>query len=365
MVGGQGSAGIARVGRTLGAEVEVICAVAEGGRWRGGGIGGVVFLFPVQLSVFTVPNPAVTPANLLCNVVSGPGALLRYRCDGVLTGPFVCRMVVGTLPGVVLEAVIRVFALPGRRVFRLLVAVLMLPLGTWLIVRALRPVPAKVCDVPGPRLGRSPSWCWRSGLWAVFTVSAVVRFSAPSLSGVVFLFPRSPRPRSPPLCHLGGGRFRLRRAVPGPQRQHRPRLAPRPGPGLIGGYVGARLQPCMPETVLRLLLGTLAAVLGVVLRDQRTALTWPISLQYRGTPGVGWSGSFATTGFQVLPPRLSRTSPSDRERIPGRKAQDARAVWPRHTWSHRPGSVCLVGVQATGTACGCAEVAPWWFRAAR
>ncbi|GAA0688627.1 hypothetical protein GCM10009548_70250 [Streptomyces malaysiensis subsp. malaysiensis] len=103
------------------------------------GVSGAVFLLPVQLSVFTVPNPAVTPTNLLYNVVSGPGALLRYRRDGVLTGPLVRRMVLGTLPGVVLGAVIRVFPLPGPRVFRLLVAVLMLPLGGHL---AHRPDPA-------------------------------------------------------------------------------------------------------------------------------------------------------------------------------------------------------------------------------
>ena len=34
--------------------------------------------------------------------------------------------------------------------------------------------------------------------------------------------------------------------------------------GLIGGYLGARLQPRMPETFLRLLLGTLAAGLGTL-----------------------------------------------------------------------------------------------------
>ncbi|WP_302832120.1 hypothetical protein [Streptomyces sp. GbtcB7] len=34
--------------------------------------------------------------------------------------------------------------------------------------------------------------------------------------------------------------------------------------GLIGGYLGARLRPRMPETFLRLLLGTLAAGLGTL-----------------------------------------------------------------------------------------------------
>jgi hypothetical protein len=36
-------------------------------------------VLPVQLSVLEVPNPAVTPTNLLFNVVSIPGALARYR----------------------------------------------------------------------------------------------------------------------------------------------------------------------------------------------------------------------------------------------------------------------------------------------
>lgn len=34
--------------------------------------------------------------------------------------------------------------------------------------------------------------------------------------------------------------------------------------GLIGGHLGARLQPHLPENVLRLLLGTLAAALAVL-----------------------------------------------------------------------------------------------------
>lgn len=39
------------------------------------GVSGAVFLLPVQLSVLGVPSPAVTPTNLLFNVVAVPGAL--------------------------------------------------------------------------------------------------------------------------------------------------------------------------------------------------------------------------------------------------------------------------------------------------
>jgi uncharacterized membrane protein YfcA len=38
--------------------------------------------------------------------------------------------------------------------------------------------------------------------------------------------------------------------------------------GFIGGYLGARLQPHLPETALRLLLGTLATALGALYAAQ-------------------------------------------------------------------------------------------------
>lgn len=46
------------------------------------GVSGAVFLLPVQLDVLRVPSPAVTPTNLLFNVVATPGPLLRYRAQG-------------------------------------------------------------------------------------------------------------------------------------------------------------------------------------------------------------------------------------------------------------------------------------------
>ena len=65
------------------------------------GVSGAVFLLPVQLSVLPVPSPAVTPTNLLFNVVAGPGALLRYRRHGHLAGPLTRLLLLGTLPGVI------------------------------------------------------------------------------------------------------------------------------------------------------------------------------------------------------------------------------------------------------------------------
>ncbi|PRY19450.1 peptide deformylase [Pseudosporangium ferrugineum] len=115
------------------------------------GVSGAVFLLPVQLSVLAVPNPAVTPTNLLFNVVSGPGALLRYGRRGALAGPLTRLLLWGTLPGVVAGALIRVYAVPGPRAFRLIVAAFLLPLGVWLCLRTVRPGRAPAGPPPAPR----------------------------------------------------------------------------------------------------------------------------------------------------------------------------------------------------------------------
>ena len=107
------------------------------------GVSGAVFLLPVQLELLHVPNPAVTPTNLLFNVIAGPGALARYRRHGQLTGPLARQLITGTLPGVVLGAAVRVYLVPGPTVFRLCAASVLLPLGLRLCLQA-RPSRARV-----------------------------------------------------------------------------------------------------------------------------------------------------------------------------------------------------------------------------
>jgi uncharacterized membrane protein YfcA len=103
------------------------------------GVSGAVFLLPIQLSVLEVPNPAVTPTNLLFNIVAIPGALARYRQRAPLSSPLTRVLLAGTLPGVVVGADIRVFLIPGSEVFRVFVATLLFPLGVWLCLRSSRP----------------------------------------------------------------------------------------------------------------------------------------------------------------------------------------------------------------------------------
>src|SRR5215472_14081755 len=97
-----------------------------------GGVSGAVLLLPFQVSVLGTPSPSVTPTNLLYNVVATPGALYRYRRQHQTGGRLALVLIAGTLPGVIAGSVIRVEVLPGPRVFSLLVAAVLVPLGAWL-----------------------------------------------------------------------------------------------------------------------------------------------------------------------------------------------------------------------------------------
>jgi len=98
------------------------------------GVSGAVLLLPFQVSVLGTPSPAVTPTNLLYNVIATPGALYRYwrqhQTGGRLTGV----LLAGTLPGVIGGSVIRVELLPGARAFDIVIAVVLIPLGASLLV---------------------------------------------------------------------------------------------------------------------------------------------------------------------------------------------------------------------------------------
>jgi uncharacterized protein len=223
------------------------------------GVSGAVFLLPVQLSILHVPSPSVTPTNLLYNIVSGPGALLRYRRFGRLTR----LLVLGSLPGVVLGAVIRVFALPGPQLFRLVVAAVLLPLGLWLCLRALR-----------PRRVVRPPFADRTviGLSAVVgTVGGIYGIGGGSLLGPILAGRGLPMADVAPAALAstfvtslaGTATYALLSLTTGGPIAPHWLLGLLCGlGGLIGGYLGARLQPRLPETALRLLLGVLATTLA-------------------------------------------------------------------------------------------------------
>ncbi|MEV3891129.1 sulfite exporter TauE/SafE family protein [Streptomyces anulatus] len=229
------------------------------------GVSGAVFLLPVQISVLGVPSPAVTPTNLLYNVVAGPGALLRHHRAGTLRGPLTRLLVLGTVPGVVAGAVIRVFAVPGPTVFRLLIAVLLLPLGSWLCLRTLRRATRTA-----PERELSARAVTRLAM-AVGVAGGIYGIGGGSLLGPILVGRGMPVAKVAPAAlaatfvtsAVGAATYALLSLTTTGDIAPYWSLGLACGlGGLCGGYLGARLQPRLPETALRLLLGVLALGVG-------------------------------------------------------------------------------------------------------
>jgi uncharacterized membrane protein YfcA len=230
------------------------------------GVSGAVFLLPVQLSVLGVPSPAVTPTNLLFNLVAAPGALLRYRKRGQLGGSLTRLLVIGSLPGVVIGAVIRVFAVPGPDVFRLTVAILLLPLGVWLCMQTMRPHPLARRRAPSGRVLTALAL-------AVGVIGGIYGVGGGSILGPILVSRGLPvaTVASATLTStfltsiVGAGTYSLLALMSTGDIAPNWTLGLACGlGGLLGGYLGAHLQPRMPDTALRLLLGGLAIALAIV-----------------------------------------------------------------------------------------------------
>jgi uncharacterized protein len=230
------------------------------------GISGAVLLLPFQVSVLGTPSPAVTPTNLLYNVVATPGALYRYWRQHQTGGRLALVLIAGTLPGVIAGSVIRVELLPGPRVFDLVVAAVLVPLGIWLALtrpsgpqhpdRPARRIPVPVLvilaaavgcvggiygigggSILAPILigsGRRPAEVAPAALASTFvtSVAGVITFTILSIHQHGSLAPDWPTGIA-----LGAG-------------------------GLAGAYTGARIQSRLPDVLIRRLVGILVVAIG-------------------------------------------------------------------------------------------------------
>ena len=77
-----------------------------------GGVSGAFLLLPFQVSVLGFTSPAVSPTNLVFNVVAIPSGVYRYIKEGRMAWPLTWVVVVGTLPGVFIGAFLRIKYLP-------------------------------------------------------------------------------------------------------------------------------------------------------------------------------------------------------------------------------------------------------------
>jgi len=93
------------------------------------GVSGAFLLLPFQVSVLHYTSPSVSPTNLIYNIIAIPGGLYRYIKEGRMAWPLTWAVVIGTLPGVFFGAWIRITYLPDPKSFKLFVGVVLLYLG--------------------------------------------------------------------------------------------------------------------------------------------------------------------------------------------------------------------------------------------
>jgi uncharacterized membrane protein YfcA len=229
------------------------------------GVSGAVLLLPVQISVLGVASPAVTPTNLLFNIFSTPGALTRFARERRLCGQLPAMLVAGTLPGVIVGAVIRVQWLSDAHSFTLVAAGVLLPLGLWLLLGSQRM----------PRQPPESTRRLRLAIWALALLVGVVG-GIYGIGGGSLL--------APVLIALG---YSVYEAAPATliatfltsiagiatyqvlQLSHGGTIAPDwtlglflGAGGFVGSYCGARLQQRLPERSLRRLLGVVACLIA-------------------------------------------------------------------------------------------------------
>ena len=227
------------------------------------GVSGAVFLVPVQVSVLGVPSPAVTPTNLLYNLIAIPGALVQFHREGRLRGPLTRLLVLGTLPGVVAGAVIRVELLAGPEAFHFVIAAVLVPLGAWLAFGP--PAPAdgrrRLSDRQIVALALAVGVI--GGIYGIGGGSIL----APILVGVGFgVADVAPATLAATFLTSVAGVATYALLSLGDSGD----IAPEWGigvaigvGGLAGGALGARLAPRLPEALLRRGLGVLALALGI------------------------------------------------------------------------------------------------------
>ncbi len=137
------------------------------------GVSGAFLLLPFQMSVLNYTSPSVSGTNQLFNIVATPSGVWRYIKEKRMVWPLTWAVIIGTLPGVLIGAWLRVEYLPNPKSFKFFAGLVLLYIGTRLLTDAIK-----------SKSRESRAGAARSAQSTEFTVSGT-RFS---LRQVEFLF---------------------------------------------------------------------------------------------------------------------------------------------------------------------------------
>ena len=103
-----------------------------------GGVSGAFLLLPFQVSILGFITPSVSATNQLFNIVAIPSGVYRYWKEGRMVWPLTWIVILGTLPGVLIGAVIRIHYLPDPRQFKIFAAAVLMYIGIKMIRELLK-----------------------------------------------------------------------------------------------------------------------------------------------------------------------------------------------------------------------------------
>lgn len=246
-----------------------------------GGVSGAFLLLPFQVSVLGFTSPSVSATNHVFNVVATPSGIYRYLREGRMVWPLVWVIALGTLPGVVLGALLRIVWLPDVRDFKLFVAAVLL----YISLRLGRDILAGNRQPDGQRIGhvvpvrvpyriayRYGDDLYTASRWGVFALALLVGVigGAYGIGGGAIIAPVLVSVFALPVYTVAGAALvgTLLTSIAGVAFYHfvaplfpQAAVAPDWGLGLLFGlggaagmYSGARLQRYVSARMLKLLL---------------------------------------------------------------------------------------------------------------
>jgi len=101
------------------------------------GITGAFLLLPFQMSVLGFTSPSVTATNFLFNVTGTPGGVYRYTRECRFVWPVAILIVAGIIPGVLIGYYLRITYLPDPKTFKFFVGCVLLLIAFKLLKEGL------------------------------------------------------------------------------------------------------------------------------------------------------------------------------------------------------------------------------------
>ena len=91
-----------------------------------GGLSGAFLLMPFQVSFLGYNSPGASPTNLVFNIIAIPGGVYQFIREKRMVWPLAITIIIGTTPGLIIGAYLRVTWLADPKNFKLFVGLVLL-----------------------------------------------------------------------------------------------------------------------------------------------------------------------------------------------------------------------------------------------